>query len=75
MACYSSAVALVPRYEDAYANAGVAPRALGAVDDAMGYRRALLLNPRNAGAHYNLGMALLLTGRFTKGGGNTNGAG
>lgn len=59
---------LRPTADTLWYNRGVLLGEVGQLDAAISsYQQAIASNPRNAGAHWNLSLALLLQGRFTEG--------
>ena len=65
---YDKALAINPKYADAYNNRGSALKELKRTDEALAsYDKALAINPEYADAYFNKSVLLLLMGQYLEG--------
>ena len=68
LACYDHALTIQPGHPETLNNRGNALHALQRVDEAIeSYQKALAIQPGYVDAHWNLGLAKLVSGDFTEG--------
>lgn len=68
ISCYKKALLINPAYEKACNNMGKTFQDMGEINKALVcYKKSLRLNPDYAEAHFNLSVALLLSGDYSQG--------